>query len=322
MKISIIGLGLIGGSIAQALKSKHQITGFDPDTNTQNQALKSGISIGKNLAECVKDADLVIVAAPTTQSENTLKELNKINFLGFVTDICSVKAPLLNAAQGLNYVGSHPMAGSTEAGFNSANLELFKDAPWAVSITNDTKEDALLAVIKIISELGAFVVPVDPTEHDESVVLSSHLAHVVASAYAKSVGESEFAQLAQLLAGGSFRDLTRVTTSPADRTAEIVWPNRKSLSRVVENLGANLSKLQDLLDQGSQADIEKFLSSASSLRAISDATLIKVKNHQGNKVNSNLNNLVNDFLKYSKSRVIASDFDVTAEGVSYLINEI
>lgn len=322
MKISIIGLGLIGGSIAQALKSKHQITGFDPDTNTQNQALKSGISIGKNLAECVKDADLVIVAAPTTQSENTLKELNKINFLGFVTDICSVKAPLLNAAQGLNYVGSHPMAGSTEAGFNSANSELFKDAPWAVSITNDTKEDALLAVIKIISELGAFVVPVDPTEHDESVVLSSHLAHVVASAYAKSVGESEFAQLAQLLAGGSFRDLTRVTTSPADRTAEIVWPNRKSLSRVVENLGANLSKLQDLLDQGSQADIEKFLSSASSLRAISDATLIKVKNHQGNKVNSNLNNLVNDFLKYSKSRVIASDFDVTAEGVSYLINEI
>lgn len=322
MKISIIGLGLIGGSIAQALKSKHQITGFDPDTNTQNQALKSGISIGKNLAECVKDADLVIVAAPTTQSENTLKELNKINFLGFVTDICSVKAPLLNAAQGLNYVGSHPMAGSTEAGFNSANSELFKDAPWAVSITNDTKEDALLAVIKIISELGAFVVPVDPTEHDESVVLSSHLAHVVASAYAKSVGESEFAQLAQLLAGGSFRDLTRVTTSPADRTAEIVWPNRKSLSRVVENLGTNLSKLQDLLDQGSQADIEKFLSSASSLRAISDATLIKVKNHQGNKVNSNLNNLVNDFLKYSKSRVIASDFDVTAEGVSYLINEI
>ena len=322
MKISIIGLGLIGGSIAQALKSKHQITGFDPDTNTQNQALKSGISIGKNLAECVKDADLVIVAAPTTQSENTLKELNKINFLGFVTDICSVKAPLLNAAQGLNYVGSHPMAGSTEAGFNSANPELFKDAPWAVSITNDTKEDALLAVIKIISELGAFVVPVDPIEHDESVVLSSHLAHVVASAYAKSVGESEFAQLAQLLAGGSFRDLTRVTTSPADRTAEIVWPNRKSLSRVVENLGANLSRLQDLLDQGSQADIEKFLSSASSLRAISDATLIKVKNHQGNKVNSNLNNLVNDFLKYSKSRVIASDFDVTAEGVSYLINEI
>lgn len=322
MKISIIGLGLIGGSIAQALKSKHQITGFDPDTNTQNQALKSGISIRKNLAECVKDADLVIVAAPTTQSENTLKELNKINFLGFVTDICSVKAPLLNAAQGLNYVGSHPMAGSTEAGFNSANSELFKDAPWAVSITNDTKEDALLAVIKIISELGAFVVPVDPIEHDESVVLSSHLAHVVASAYAKSVGESEFAQLAQLLAGGSFRDLTRVTTSPADRTAEIVWPNRKSLSRVVENLGANLSKLQDLLDQGSQADIEKFLSSASSLRAISDATLIKVKNHQGNKVNSNLNNLVNDFLKYSKSRVIASDFDVTAEGVSYLINEI
>lgn len=322
MKISIIGLGLIGGSIAQALKSKHQITGFDPDTNTQNQALKSGISIGKNLAECVKDADLVIVAAPTTQSENTLKELNKINFRGFVTDICSVKAPLLNAAQGLNYVGSHPMAGSTEAGFNSANSELFKDAPWAVSITNDTKEDALLAVIKIISELGAFVVPVDPTEHDESVVLSSHLAHVVASAYAKSVGESEFAQLAQLLAGGSFRDLTRVTTSPADRTAEIVWPNRKSLSRVVENLSENLSKLQDLLDQGSQADIEKFLSSASSLRAISDATLIKVKNHQGNKVNSNLNNLVNDFLKYSKSRVIASDFDVTAEGVSYLINEI
>ena len=322
MKISIIGLGLIGGSIAQGLKNKHEITGFDPDINTQNQALKTGINVAKDLSNCVKDADLVIVAAPTTQSEEALKELSKIKFPGFVTDICSVKAPLLVAATGLNYVGSHPMAGSNEAGFISANAEIFKDAPWAVSITSETEQDALLAVINVISELGAFVVPVDPNDHDESVVLSSHLAHVVASAYAKSVGESEFAQLAQLLAGGSFRDLTRVTTSPAERTAEIVWPNRKSLSRVVENLSENLGKLQDLLDQGSQADIEKFLSSASSLRAISDATLSKVKSHQGNKVNSNLNNLVNDFLKYSKNRVIASDFEISSESVSYLVNEI
>jgi prephenate dehydrogenase len=214
------------------------------------------------------------------------------------------------------------MAGSNEAGFNSASKDLFKDAPWAISVVSETNKDALIEVINIISELGGFVVPVDPHEHDESVVLSSHLAHVVASAYAKSVGESEFAQLAQLLAGGSFRDLTRVTTSPAERTAEIVWPNRKSLSRVVENLGENLAKLQNLLDQGSQADIEKFLSSASSLRTISDATMAKVKNKQGNKVVSKADDLVNDFLKYSKSRVIASDFQITNNEVNYLVNEI
>ena len=239
-----------------------------------------------------------------------------------MADICSVKAPLLIAAQGLNYVGTHPMAGSNEAGFSSANKDLFIDAPWAVSVVSETNKEALAAVINIICELGGFVVPVDPHDHDESVVLSSHLAHVVASAYAKSVGESEFAQLAQLLAGGSFRDLTRVTTSPAERTAEIVWPNRKSLSRVVENLGENLAKLQNLLDQGSQADIEKFLASASSLRTISDATLANVKNKQGNKVVSKIDNLVADFLKYSKSRVIASDFSISNSEVSYLVNEI
>jgi prephenate dehydrogenase len=262
------------------------------------------------------------VAAPTTQSEETLRELRKINFTGVVADICSVKAPLLIAAQGLNYVGTHPMAGSNEAGFSSANKDLFIDAPWAVSVVSETNKEALAAVINVICELGGFVVPVDPHDHDESVVLSSHLAHVVASAYAKSVGESEFAQLAQLLAGGSFRDLTRVTTSPAERTAEIVWPNRKSLSRVVENLGENLAKLQNLLDQGSQADIEKFLASASSLRTISDATLANVKNKQGNKVVSKIDNLVTDFLKYSKSRVIASDFSISNSEVSYLVNEI
>ncbi len=322
MKISIIGLGLIGGSIAQGLKSNHQITGFDPDKNTQEQATKAGLKIALDLKTCVNDAELVIVAAPTTQSENTLKELKKINFTGIVADICSVKAPLLTAAQGLNYVGTHPMAGSNESGFGSANKDLFKDAPWAVSLSSDTKQDALVAVIKIISELGGFVVPVDPHDHDESVVLSSHLAHVVASAYAKSVGESEFAQLAQLLAGGSFRDLTRVTTSPPERTAEIVWPNRKSLSKVVENLGDNLSKLQNLLEQGSQADIEKFLASASSLRTISDATMTKVKNQQGNKVISKTDDLVQDFLKHSKSRVIATGFEITKENVSYLVNEI
>jgi len=322
MKISIIGLGLIGGSIAQGLKSKHQITGFDPDKNTQDQAAKAGINIAQDLKTCVNDAELVIVAAPTTQSENTLKELKKINFTGIVADICSVKAPLLIAAQGLNYVGTHPMAGSSEAGFSSASKDLFHDAPWAISVVNETNKEALVTVINIVCELGGFVVPVDPHDHDESVVLSSHLAHVVASAYAKSVGESEFAQLAQLLAGGSFRDLTRVTTSPAERTAEIVWPNRKSLSRVVENLGENLAKLQNLLDQGSQADIEKFLASASSLRTISDATMASVKNKQGNKVVSKVDNLVADFLKYSKSRVIASDFSISNSEVSYLVNEI
>jgi prephenate dehydrogenase len=322
MKISIIGLGLIGGSIAQGLKSKHQITGFDPDKNTQDQAIKAGLKIALDLKTCVNDAELVIVAAPTTQSEETLKELKKINFSGIVADICSVKASLLIAAQGLNYVGTHPMAGSSEAGFSSASKDLFIDAPWAISVVNETNKEALVAVINIICELGGFIVPVDPHDHDESVVLSSHLAHVVASAYAKSVGESEFAQLAQLLAGGSFRDLTRVTTSPAERTAEIVWPNRKSLSRVVENLGENLAKLQNLLDQGSQADIEKFLASASSLRTISDATMASVKNKKGNKVVSKVDNLVADFLKYSKSRVIASDFSISNSEVSYLVNEI
>jgi prephenate dehydrogenase len=322
MKISIIGLGLIGGSIAQGLKGKHQITGFDPDKNTQDQATKAGLKIALDLKTCVNDAELVIVAAPTTQSEETLKELKKINFTGIVADICSVKASLLIAAQGLNYVGTHPMAGSSEAGFSSASKDLFIDAPWAISVVNETNKEALVAVINIICELGGFIVPVDPLDHDESVVLSSHLAHVVASAYAKSVGESEFAQLAQLLAGGSFRDLTRVTTSPAERTAEIVWPNRKSLSRVVENLGENLAKLQNLLDQGSQADIEKFLASASSLRTISDATMVSVKNKKGNKVVSKVDNLVADFLKYSKSRVIASDFSISNSEVSYLVNEI
>ena len=322
MKISIIGLGLIGGSIAHGLKSKHQITGFDPDKNTQDQATKAGLNIAPDLKSCVNNAEIVIVAAPTTQSEETLKELKKINFTGIVADICSVKAPLLIAAQGLNYVGTHPMAGSNEAGFNSARKDLFIDASWALSVVNETNKEALATVIKLICELGGFVVPVDPHDHDESVVLSSHLAHVVSSAYAKSVGESEFAQLAQLLAGGSFRDLTRVTTSPAERTAEIVWPNRKSLSRVVENLGENLAKLQNLLDQGSQADIEKFLASASSLRTISDATLANVKDKQGNKVVSKIDNLVADFLKYSKSRVIASDFSISNSEISYLVNEI
>lgn len=322
MKISIVGLGLIGGSIAKGLKDKHQVTGFDPDENTQEHAKSSGINIATDLLSCVESAELVIVAAPTTQSEETLKELKKINFSGIVTDICSVKSPLLNSAQGLNYVGTHPMAGSNEAGFSNSSKDLFKDAPWAISVVNETNKDALKAVIKIVCELGGFVVPVDPIEHDESVVLSSHLAHVVASAYAKSVGESEFAQIAQLLAGGSFRDLTRVTTSPAERTAEIVWPNRKSLSRVVENLGENLAKLQNLLDQGSQADIEKFLASASSLRTISDATMAKVKNKQGNRVISKLDNLVPDFLRFAKSRVIASGFEITESEVSYLVNEI
>ena len=322
MKISVIGLGLIGGSIAKGLKQNHEVFVFDPDQNTLNEAKKENFKILSNIDEAISLSELIIVAAPTRNSEEILKDLANKKYKNIVTDICSVKAPLLDAAQGLNYVGTHPMAGSTKAGFINANSEIFKNAPWALSVTKDTTNEAILAIIKIISELNAFVVPVDPSEHDESVVLSSHLAHVVASAYAKSVGESEFAQLAQLLAGGSFRDLTRVTTSPAERTAEIVWPNRKSLSKVVENLSENLAKLQNLLDQGSQADIEEFLQSASSLRTISDATINKVKNHEGRKFNSDLDNLKNDFLNHLQKRLIATDFVFSGNSVSYLINEI
>ncbi len=321
MKISIIGLGLIGGSIAQGLKNKHEISVLDPDLNSIEAAKKSGFKVLNNLDEAI-DSELIIVAAPTSVSEEILKELSRKKYKNFVSDICSVKASLQNAAEELNYVGTHPMAGSTKAGFINANSEIFKNAPWAVSVTSNTNNQALIAIVSIINELGAFVVPVDPIEHDESVVLSSHLAHVVASAYAKSVGESEFAQLAQLLAGGSFRDLTRVTTSPAERTAEIVWPNRKSLSKVVENLSENLAKLQNLLEQGSQVDIEKYLQSASSLRTISDATINKVKNHQGEKQTTKALNLKDEFLKYAQKRIIATDFVIDAENISYLINEI
>jgi prephenate dehydrogenase len=321
MKISIIGLGLIGGSIAQGLKNKHEISVLDPDINSIEAAKKSGFKVLNNLDEAI-DSELIIVAAPTSVSEEILKELSRKKYKNFVSDICSVKASLQDAAKELNYVGTHPMAGSTKAGFINANSEIFKNAPWAVSVTSNTNNQALIAIVSIINELGAFVVPVDPIEHDESVVLSSHLAHVVASAYAKSVGESEFAQLAQLLAGGRFRDLTRVTTSPAERTAEIVWPNRKSLSKVVENLSENLAKLQNLLEQGSQADIEKYLQSASSLRTISDATINKVKNHQGEKQTTKVLNLKDEFLKYAQKRIIATDFVIDVENISYLINEI
>jgi len=322
MKITIVGLGLIGGSIALGLKNKHKITGFDPDLNTQNLATAAGIKMAPNLSTAAQDAELIVVAAPTTISEETLKELAKQNLSAIVTDICSVKAPLLDAAKGLNYAGSHPMAGSNEAGFGGANPQIFLNAPWAISITKETTNQAALVVLQMINELGAFVVPVDPRDHDESVVLSSHLAHVVASAYARSVGESEFAQLAQLLAGGSFRDLTRVTRSPADRTAEIVWPNRKSLSKVVEALSQNLDKLQGLLDQGSKADIEEYLKSASAVRIISDETLNKVKSGKGNKVVSKNNEIVNDLIKASENRIMATHFEFGGESVNYLVNEI
>lgn len=321
MKISIIGLGLIGGSIAQGLKNKHEMSVLDPDLNSLEAAKKIGFKVLENIDEAL-ESELIIVAAPTSVSEEILKELSNKKFKNFVSDICSVKASLQEVSKDLNYVGTHPMAGSTKAGFTNANSEIFKNAPWAVSVTPNTNNQALIAIVSIINELGAFVVPVDPIEHDESVVLSSHLAHVVASAYAKSVGESEFAQLAQLLAGGSFRDLTRVTTSPAERTAEIVWPNRKSLSKVVENLSENLAKLQNLLEQGSQADIEKYLQSASSLRTISDATINKVKNHQGEKVAIKAITLKDEFLKNSQKRIIATDFVFESENISYLINEI
>ena len=241
-RIAVLGLGLIGGSVAQGLARTHDVIGFDPD---RSDSRTGRLAFAATPEEAVDGADVVVLAAPVPANDDLLA---LVPGTAVVTDVGSVKAPIAAAWQHQRLVPGHPMAGAETAGWEAATPDLFTGARWALCPGPWASREDFLTVCALVLELGAVVVPVDPVEHDAAVARISHAPHLVAAALASSADTGDHPALTRTLAAGSFRDLTRITASPPARTAEFVFANRGQTAGVLRELAQALTETADALE--------------------------------------------------------------------------
>jgi prephenate dehydrogenase len=260
VNVAVIGMGLIGGSLLRALAAAgHWVIGYDLDPSTRGMARtaaaqapkESRWQVSASIADAVASADLVVIATPLTAVAHVLDEVAGAGFAGLVTDVVSVKEPVreLVARVGLRgaglrlagYVGGHPMAGKETAGFAATDPGLFHGCAWVLCLDQETSLDDWLALARLVTSLGARVVPATAEDHDHAVAAVSHVPHLLAVALATAIGEP----LAGSLAAGSFRDGTRVAGSAPELIASMCGGNA---GPVLDALDAVLGQLDDVRD--------------------------------------------------------------------------
>jgi len=217
----IFGTGLIGGSVGMALRAHGwHVTGADTTPGTAARA----VALGALDAEGEdRTADLVVVATPVHAAAAVVAEVlegDGWNPGAVVTDVGSVKGPLVATVDRPRFVGGHPMAGSEQVGVDGASAELFVGATWVLTPTASTDPAAYARVRAVLAEFGANVVALDPAEHDALVAVVSHVPHLTAATLMNLASDQreEHGALLQLAAGG-FRDMTRIAAGQPT-----IWP--------------------------------------------------------------------------------------------------
>ncbi len=254
MNIAVIGLGLIGGSICKALKANtfHHIMGIDRDKETIRKALECG-AIDEEIDESrLNEANLTIVALyPIPTIEMIKKNADNFRKGSIVIDVCGVKSYIVEACtpileeRGVIFIGTHPMAGLENSGFDYATADLFAKASYILTPTESTPQIA----IDLVSTLGACmgfgqVVIATPEQHDINIAYTSQLAHVVSNAYVKS--PSLFR--ADGFSAGSFLDLTRVAKLNEEMWSSLFLCNKKALLDELSIIMSSLAEYRDAME--------------------------------------------------------------------------
>ncbi|MEV4704623.1 prephenate dehydrogenase/arogenate dehydrogenase family protein [Actinoplanes sp. NPDC049316] len=245
MNVTVIGLGLIGGSLLRALATRgHQVTGYDVSEATRQAAASAagvenpGWRVADDIPAAIVDAEIVVLAVPLPALPEVMPAL--AGFTGLITDVTSVKGPVRDLLKGRRYVGGHPMAGKESSSFLASDPHLFDGCAWVLCLEpGETDLDDWLRLAALYTSLGARVVPATADEHDEAVARISHVPHLLAAALSNLLEDNP---LAGALAAGSFRDGTRVAATRAELIAAMCGGNaaavRRVLAAVLEDLDA------------------------------------------------------------------------------------
>jgi prephenate dehydrogenase len=248
VRVAVVGLGMIGGSVARRLAPDHDVRVWDTDPGTRQAAERAGLRIADDLTDDLAAIDVVVVATPLEAMPTVLSGLSTGDG-PLVTDVGSVKVPVLAAARAAGfagrYVGGHPMAGVERSGFAASDPELLAGAVWVLTLEKDTDLAGWLTVAELVTAAGGRVLPTTAAAHDEAQARISGLPHLLATALAVAGGTG--GPLAGALAAGSFRDGTRVAGTRPELIAALCDDNRAALARVLDETLAELTRARDAL---------------------------------------------------------------------------
>ena len=271
-KIAIVGLGLIGGSIALAARQHWPaclVIGLDRKEVLEKAMVLHAIDVAADDPVVIAGADLVILAAPIEQNVDMLAVLDQhVTTPAIVTDVGSTKRTTVEAARQLpsrfTFVGGHPLGGAPRGGIEHARADLFVDRPWLFTPDGDTAAGVLERLCEFVRTLGAEPHLVDPVEHDRLLALVSHLPQLTASVLMHVVGSGAGEQGLRLTGRGLF-DATRLASSPADIWRDICRSNPDAIGRSLDQLIEELQCLRRGLETSD--DVDRIFESARGWRA-------------------------------------------------------
>jgi prephenate dehydrogenase len=285
-RIAVLGLGLLGGSVALAARRRGiagRVAGATRRADARRAALRSGaVDEAGDYESAVRGADLVVLATPVNaMAELTRRIAPALRDDAIVTDVGSVKGMLVDTLPGLlprgvRYVGSHPMAGGHERGVEHARADLFEGAACVVMRSGDP--EARERVVGFWRALGARVVLLDAEEHDARVAWVSHLPHALAFAFASVLAEAPEGALD--VQGAGFRDFTRIARSDAELWADILTSNRKALAAPLQAVARALEGLARALESEDVEAVERILAAARAALAGGGAPGVRISDRQ------------------------------------------
>lgn len=277
-QVSILGLGLIGGSLALDLKMKglaRRVVAYNRSSKRCKIAIKKGAchAAFTNPITAVRDSDLIVFATPVgTIPAIARKVAPHLKAGAVLTDVGSTKAVLVKKLDAIfgsetPFVGSHPIAGTEHSGVESAVSGLFQDRWWLFTPTRKTAshQKALRQLKSLVKSLGAKTAEMTPKDHDRYLALVSHLPHMLAYGLVETVRKTDGGK-ALRYSGSSFGDFTRIAASSPQMWAEICLDNRETLGSMMDQFEKTLAKIRRAVGKGDAKTLTRLFSDASRVR--------------------------------------------------------
>lgn len=258
--VVVIGLGLIGGSLAASVRASgaaREVRGFDADAATRERALARGLvdAAPATLAQALDGASVIVIAVPTLAVESVLAAVRDgAPANAVITDVASVKGSVLAAARRVfdalpgGLVPGHPIAGSERSGVDAADPHLFRDHRVILTPHAGSAVEAVTCVRSMWEQAGASVVCMDAAEHDRVLALTSHLPHVLAFTLVNTLARQDASEQIFGFAAGGFRDFTRIASSDPVMWRDIAIANRPALLDALDVFSSAMTELRAAID--------------------------------------------------------------------------
>jgi prephenate dehydrogenase len=261
-RLTIIGVGLIGGSLARALKKANavgRVTGYGRNVQYLQKAMELGVidHYETDMGEAVRDADVIVLAVPVGKTLEVLRNIKPhLNPKTIITDVGSSKGAVVQAARDVfgdalgKFVPGHPIAGTEKSGVEASFAELFENRRVLLTPLESTDQQAVQTIRQMWESSGAFVEETSVKHHDDVLAATSHLPHMLAFALVDALATMDDKIEIFRYAAGGFRDFTRIASSDPQMWHDICVTNDKSIVAMLDLFMADLERLRDAIKAG------------------------------------------------------------------------